>query len=236
MSTLQALDDHLNGHIFFVALHRLVVECCSDIHTTGTADDQFVVFLGVEVEQDFAFKLAFRQSIGTKHAGFLIGGNQSLERSVLQVGSLHDGHDGSHAETIVGTQGSALGSHPVAVNIGLYGVVDKVVCRVLVLLWHHVHVCLQNGGFSVFHTGCGRLAHHDVLSLVFVGLNTCTLGKVEQELLYFLQVSGWSWYLCQRIEVSPDAFRFQVFDFAHSIIMHFYRVIQKYFLFSCVSW
>ena len=79
---------------------------------------------------------------------FSVGCDQSLNGSVLQVFSLHDSHDGSHAQSVVGTQGCAFSLYPVAVDICLNGVGNEVVCAVFALLRHHVHVCLQDNALE----------------------------------------------------------------------------------------
>ena len=66
---------------------------------------------------------------------------------------LHDGHDGSHAKTIVGSEGSALGLHPLAINPWLDGVRLEVMGAFRCLLGHHIHVSLQDHAFLVLHTG-----------------------------------------------------------------------------------
>ena len=119
----------------------------------------------------------------------------------------HHSHDGSHAETIIGTQCGALGFHPSVFHISVDGVGLKVMLTLGSFLWHHIHVCLENHSFAVLFSRRGGFSHYDVLCLIFECFNTYALCEVEQKLLYFLQVSGGTWHLGERIEIAPDAFR-----------------------------
>jgi hypothetical protein len=137
---------------------------------------------------------------------------------VLQRFVLHDRQDGGNAQTVVGAQRSAFSLHPLAVNPRLYRVCLEVMGRFRCFLRHHVHVSLQDDTLTVLHACRGGLAHDDVACGVLEGLYTGLLAEVEQELLYFLQMSAGAWYLCECIEVFPDALRIQVQNFVHSFL------------------
>ena len=189
MSSLQALYCYFNGCVCLVAFSLLIVESGCNVNAAGTSYDELAFLFGVEVEQNLALKFASGQSVCSVHACFLVGCYQCLDRSVLQVFSLHDSHDGSHAQTVVGSESCAFSPYPFAVDVSLYRVSLKVMSTCLFFLWNHVHVCLQNHRLAVFHAGCGGLAHNDVASLVFKCFNACVFCEVEQELLNFLQMS-----------------------------------------------
>ncbi len=108
---------------------------------------------------------------------------------MLQVFSLHDSHDGSHAQSVVGTQGCAFSLYPVAVDICLNGVGNEVVCAVFALLRHHVHVCLQDNALAVLHARSGGFAHDDVAGSILESLHASLGSEVEQELLYLFKMS-----------------------------------------------
>ena len=189
MSALQSLYGHCHCDVLLVGLHFLVVQGCCDVHTSGAADDQLSFVLRVEVEKDFACEHARLQAVCSYHVGLLIGGDESLQRTVLQCLVLHDGHDGSHADTVVGTEGRTLCLHPFAVNPCLDWVVLEVVYHLWILLRHHVHVCLEDSRLAVFHSRCGRLAHDYVSGFVHECLYAYALCKLEQEFLHFLQIT-----------------------------------------------
>ena len=108
---------------------------------------------------------------------------------MLQCLILHHSHDGSYTQSVVGTQCCALGLHPLAINPWLDGISLKVMGTLGSLLWYHIHVCLQDNTLLILHTRSSGFTHHDVVSGVLKSFYTCLLSKIEQELLYFLQMS-----------------------------------------------
>ena len=66
---------------------------------------------------------------------------------------------------VVGTQCGTLSTHPLAVNISLYGVLVEVEVHVNMFLAHHIHVALQNQGRAVLVTLRGRLTYQHVTPL-----------------------------------------------------------------------
>ena len=139
----------------------------------------------------------------------------SLDGTMLEGVVLHDCHDGCHAQTVVSAEGGAAGLDPLAVDVGLDGILLEVVLRLGRLLGHHVHVGLHGDALAVLHAGSSGLAHYDVAGGVLEGLHTDLLGEVEQILLDFLNMSRGTGNLRQRIEVAPDARRFQFFNLVH---------------------
>ena len=196
VSAAQALDGDAYCGIVLVGLHLLIVERGGDVDTASASDDEFSPVLGVEVQQDVALQLTLGQVIGTIHARLLVGGYQRVDGTVLQVFRLHDGHDRGHAQSVVGSQCRALGLHPLAVDPRLYGIGLEVVCRLRRLLWHHVHVGLQDDAFTVLHAWRGRFAEHDVAGGILKGLHACLFSKLQQELLYFFEMSAGTRHLC----------------------------------------
>ena len=73
------------------------------------------------------------------------------------------------------------------------------------LLWHHIHVCLQDDALTIFHSRACGLAHYDVACQVLEYLYASFCAEVEQELLDFVEVTTWAWHLCECEEILPDA-------------------------------
>ena len=149
MSATQALHGQSHGGIAVVGFHLLIFEGSGDVDATGRANHKLTPCLRVEVHEDVALQLAFWQVVGTIHARLFVGRDECVDGSMLQGLVLHDGHDGSHAQSVVGAQGGALSLHPLTVDPRLYGVGLEVVCRLGCLLWHHVHVGLQDDALFV---------------------------------------------------------------------------------------
>ena len=97
------------------------------------------------------------------------------------------------------------------------------------LLWHHIHVSLQQCSLTVLIAWGSRFAHDDISTSVLEGLYTDFCCKVEKELLYFLQVTRRTWHLCQCVKVAPDGCWLQIADFTHNITFNGYN---KYFIYS----
>ena len=127
------------------------------IHTTSTTYIQFALGLRVEVEQNLSLQQATLQAKGTIHAGLLGSGNKTLDRAVLYAIILHNGQDSRYADTVISTERCAVSRHPLAIDICLDGVVDKVEHLVVILLWHHIHVSLNNDTLSILITRCSGL-------------------------------------------------------------------------------
>ena len=104
---------------------------------------------------------------------------------MFQVFGFHHSQDSGYAQAIVCTQCSSFSLHPLTVNPGLNGICLEVVGGLGSLLWHHVHVCLQDYTLTVFHARNGRFAHNHVAAFIDEGFHAGFLGEVEQELLYF---------------------------------------------------
>ena len=142
--------------------------------------------LRVEVHQDVTVQFAFRQSIGTKHACLLISSDQSLHRTMLQTLVLHDSHDGCYTQTIVGSEGGALGLYPLTIYPWLDGIGLEIMGTLRCLLRNHIHMSLKDDTLLLLHTRRGWLAHHNVVSRILEHLNTGLFAEIKQELLYFL--------------------------------------------------
>ena len=210
VTATESLECDFHSCILRIGLHLFIIQRGSDVDTTGRANHELAPCFGVEVEEDVALQFSGGQCIGAEHARFLVGSDECLHGTVLHVFGFHHGHDGSYAQSVVSTEGRSLSFYPFTVNPRLDGVGLEIVSALGSLLWHHVHVCLQDDALAVFHAGSGRFAHHNVVCGIFKYFNTSFRSPVDEELLYFLEVSAWSWHLCQTVEVAPDTFRLQI--------------------------
>ena len=217
VTALEALEGDAHGGVAGSGLDLVILAGAGNVDTAGATDDKLAPRLAVKVEQDVALHLSLGQVVSAIHARLLVLGDQTLDGTVLEGVVLHDCHDGGHAQAIVGAQGGAASLDPLTVDVGLDGIGLEVVLRLGRLLGHHVHVGLHGDALAVLHAGSGGLTHHDVAGGVLEGLYADLLGKVEQELLHFLNMSRGTGNLCQRIEVAPDARGIQFFDFVHSL-------------------
>ena len=187
------------------------------VDAAGCADYHFAVRLFVEVEQYVAREGLGLHVVHAVHRGFLVGGDEALNRAVLQVVGFHNGHNRSHGHAVVGAEGRIRSIDPLAFYARADGVGLKVVVRGLGLLRHHVHVALQRHGLAVFHARRGGFAHDDVAGIVLEGLNAFLGRPVEEELLHFFEMAGRTRHLREQVKVFPHLNRLQVFNFTHNI-------------------
>ena len=185
VSATQALQRHLDGSLL-VVLYFLILHCSGDVNATSTSDAEVSPCLRVEVEIVVSVELTLGQLISSEHTCLLVACNQSLQRSVLKVVALEHTHDGSHAHTVVRTERSALSVHPSVLDVGLNRISLEIMIAVGSLLWHHIHVSLQQRGLTVLIARGGRFAHDDIASSVLESLHANLCCEVEKELLYFL--------------------------------------------------
>ena len=54
---------------------------------------------------------------------------------------------------------------------------------VIVLLWNHIHMALQDNSFAVFHTRRCRFADYDIANFIFDGLKAQVLAKLNKKIL-----------------------------------------------------
>ena len=180
MAAGQALDGQ--AHEEHAVLHRLVLiaESRRGTATAGTTYKDIALFLVVEVHHHPALQKISRHGLGTCQAGFLVTGEDTLQRAVLNVVGTQDGNLHGTADTVISTQCSTFCLHPVSIHISLYGIVVEVELHIVVLLAHHVHVALQNQYRTVLHTRSGRLADDHIAYLVALGFQTKTTAYFQQ--------------------------------------------------------
>ena len=171
----------------------------------------------VEVEQNVAFEQPVFHVVYTVHGGFLIGRDESFEGTVAKAVVLENGHNRCHGHPVVGAESRVARTHPFSVDPRFDGISFEVVLRIGRFLRHHVHVSLQRHHLAVFHTGRCGLVHQDVAGVVKARFNVVFLRPVEQELLYFLEMSRGAGHLVEKMEIAPDSFRLELQNFAHNV-------------------
>ena len=208
-----------DAHRFVVGFgsHGLEFEFGREVDATCRSDHEFAVRFIVEVEQNVAFEQPVFHVVYTIHGGFLIGRDESFEGTVAKAVVLENGHNRCHGHPVVGAERRVARTHPFAVDPRFDGIGFEVVLRIGRFLRHHVHVSLQRHHLAVFHTGRCGLVHQDVAGVVKARFNVVFLRPVEQELLYFLEMSRGAGHLVEKMEIAPDSFRLELQNFAHNV-------------------
>ena len=88
-------------------------------------------------------------------------------------------------ETIIGTEGGAIGLHPTVFDMGFNRIVFEIMYFVGILLGNHVQVGLQDDTFAVLHARRGRLAHDDIAAVFNNGFQTMFFAPLLHESDYF---------------------------------------------------
>ena len=95
------------------------------------------------------------------------------------VVAIHYCQCGGRADAVVGTEGSAVGGQPVAIDDEANRVGVEVVRRAFIFLADHVEVALQDGGHSGLAARRRRFAHDDVAYRVADRLQSQSCGLRE---------------------------------------------------------
>ena len=206
VTTTQATQMHLNSHITLDGLLGHKLHLRREVDTAGTTYVENTLLLRVEIQKDRAVEFAGLETERTKQTSLLVGRDKSLQRTVLQRVVLHNRHNSSNTDTVVGTKSCVVGIKPVTLNNCCDGVIKKVVLAVGSLLGHHIHVCLQDNPLAILETGCSRLTHNHITSVVEPGFHVYTFSKVQKEFLNLFQMSRRTGNLCESLKARPHIF------------------------------
>ena len=215
MAAGQTADHDLVADIATRSDKRLVLEIGDGVQAAGATDAELLLVFGVEVEEDVAVQDAGLEGVRAAHAGLLVISDEDLDGAVLDALVLGHGHRQRDAQAVVGTERSALGRHPLAVDDGLDGVLEEIVHGVGGLLRDHVHMALKDDSLAVLVPGGGGNTHDHVAGLVGKCFDLVLLGPVEQILANNLLVLGRTGTAGQSVEIVPDNSWLKIFD-SHS--------------------
>ena len=175
------------------------------VDTTGTADEDLTVILGVEVDESFALQHTVLQFHRSCKTGLFIHRKEALDSGVRQFLVRDRRQSHCDTDTVVCTEGRALRFQPIAIDIGLDRVLEEIVLHVSVFLRHHIHVRLKDHALMVLIAGGSRHTHDDVHRLIHHTLDTMLRCKIMQPLTDALFVFGRTRYfadLCKDVKNS----------------------------------
>ena len=185
-------------------LSALEAELGGSVATTGTADKDFAFVLRVQIDEIVARHKAGLHALGTSQSGLFVAGEDALNRTMLNVAAVQHGQFHGTAYAVVGAQRGALSRQPLAVNIGLDGVVVEINLIVHQFVTHHVHVALQNHRLAVLHAFGGRFTDDDVARLVDLGRQSATLAPLFQVGYHLLFTLRRAWNLVNLRKLLED--------------------------------
>ena len=140
MCACKTAHSYLEEEISFRNIYLRIVETCNCVCTSGTTDENLAFVLAVEVEKIIACHESWTDCKGAGESSFLIAGEKTLNRSVLDILRSKNCERYRHTDTIVSTKRCALGLHPFSIDISLYCVLLEIEINIAVLLAYHIHV------------------------------------------------------------------------------------------------
>ena len=205
MSAGKPLDNHIGDEHAFGRLPSGKRETITAFRTDTacTADENLTFVLGVEIDEVFSPHETRLHPFGTGETGLLVAGEDTFYRTMLDVLRKQQCHFHSYTNTVVSTQCSSLGLHPLAVDIGLYGILLEIEIHILVLLANHIHMALEYHGLAVLITWCCSLSDDDVSGFVNLSLQSEAFAELAEKgyhLLFALRRAGYLIHLCKAVE------------------------------------
>ena len=150
-------------------------------YPTGTTYEELTFVLRVEVDEIVARHKSGFHLESSRQTGFFVTREHAFDRAVLDIRGLQQCHFHGDADTIVGAERCALCLEPIAVHIGLDGVVIEVKFYVLVLFADHILVALQNHCLAVFVTGRTGFANQHIAGFIHQRFEAKILTKFTEE-------------------------------------------------------
>ena len=180
-----------------------IIKGSDGVDTSGAANEELTLVFGVEVEQIFTCEHIGGKLESARQTGLLVYGKEGLDCGVAERVVDKHSQRSSHTDTAVGTEGCALGLHPLAVDVGADGVVHKVVLHVGVLLAHHIGMCLEYNCFVTFVAGGCGLADNHIGGCIDLVFEVVFLGKIDQIGGNFFFVFRGAWHASNLVEDAP---------------------------------
>ena len=158
--------------------------------------------------------------MSTGQSGFFITCKDALDRTMLNIVACQDSQLDGAAYTVVSTQCGSLSLEPFSVYVSLDGVFVEVEIHIHQLITNHVHVALQDDGFSVLVAWGGCFSDEHITGFIYQRFKLMSFTERFQKLNHVLLVLGRTRYFVDFCELLEHESRLQ-FTFIHlfSIIL-----------------
>ena len=80
------------------------------------------------------------------------------------------------SDTVISTQRRTLSCQPLAIDIGLDGIVIEINLVIHQFVTHHVHMTLQDNGLAVLHTLRSWFANDNIARFIHFGVQSVALA------------------------------------------------------------
>ena len=141
--------------------------------------------------------------MSTGQSGFLITCKDALDRTMLNIVACQNSQFDGAANTVVSTEGSTLCLEPFAVYVSLDCIFVEVEIHIHQFVANHVHVTLQDDGFSVLVAWSGSFADEHITGFIYQRFELMRLTERFQKLNHVLLVLGRTRYFvdfCELLE------------------------------------
>ena len=188
--------------------------------TTGAGYEDFALILRVKIDEHLSGHKARLHAVSTGQSGFLITCKDALNRTMLNIVACQDSQLDGAAYTVVSTQCSAFCLKPFSVYVSLDGVFVEIEINIYQFIANHVHVALQDDGFSMLVAWSGSFTDEHITGFIYQRFELMSLSERFQKLNHVLLVLGRTRYFVDFCELLEHESRLQ-FTFIHlfSIIL-----------------
>ena len=126
--------------------------------------------------------------MSTGQSGFLITCKDALYRTMLNIVACQNCQLDGAAYTVVSTQCSSLSLEPFSINVSLDGVFVEIEIYIYQFIANHVHVALQDDGFSVLVAWSGSFADEHITGFIYQRFELMSFTERFQKLNHVLLV------------------------------------------------
>ena len=158
--------------------------------------------------------------MSTGQSGFFITCKDALDRTMLNIVACQDSQLDGAAYAVVSTQCSAFCLKPFSINVSLNSIFVEIEINIYQFITNHVHVALQDDGFSVLVAWSGGFADEHITGFIYQRFELMSFTERFQKLNHVLLVLGRTRYFVDFCELLEHESRLQ-FTFIHlfSIIL-----------------
>ena len=158
--------------------------------------------------------------MSTGQSGFLITCKDALDRTMFNIVACQDSQLDGAAYAVISTQCGSLSLEPFSIYVSLDGIFVEVEIHIHQFITNHIHVALQDDGFSVLVAWSSCFADEHITGFIYQRFELMSLTERFQKLNHVLLVLGRTRYFVDFCELLEHESRLQ-FTFIHlfSIIL-----------------
>ena len=180
------------------------------VNTSGAANEDLSVILGVDVDEPFGPEHAVLQFHSTRQTRLFVYREETFDSGVSQFFVGDSGQRHGDTDTVVCAEGRSLGFKEISIDIGLDRIFQEVMLYIAVFLGHHIHVRLKDNAFMIFISRRSGYTHDDIHRLIDDTFDTMLRRKILQPTTNTLLVLRWTRHLANLLKNSKHLFGFHI--------------------------